>query len=153
MTADHLNFLNGSSARGLVRLGSWFCIGRLTHHGTNHQVTIPTFLVDFSAYLEGLLLCRKPFIITGDFNIHVDVPGNSDAAHFSELLASFNLQQHVDKQTHIHGHTLDLMVTRQSDDIIQCPPWPFVFWSVLHPVRLKMDQAILVCEGDNLHED
>ena len=31
-----------------------------------------------------------------------------------ELLESFNLVQHIDKPTHIRGHTLDLMITRPS---------------------------------------
>ena len=51
------------------------------------------------------------FIITGDFNIHVDDLGDTETIPFFYLLASCNLTQHVQIPTHIHGHTLDLIIT------------------------------------------
>ena len=35
-----------------------------------------------------------------------------------------NLEQHVHCPTHQHGHTLDLIITRQSDSIIDSSPVP-----------------------------
>ena len=49
---------------------------------------------------------RGPLIITGDFNIHVDIP--SDSIQFSELLRSLSLIKHVNQPTHEKAHTLDL---------------------------------------------
>ncbi len=49
-------------------------------------------------------------VILGDFNLHVEIK-NSQTTAFMETLASFDLQQHVDFPTHIHGHSLDLFIT------------------------------------------
>ena len=46
-----------------------------------------------SSLLEPILLCKEPLVITGDFNIHVDIP--SESIQFSELLRSLSLIQHV----------------------------------------------------------
>ena len=64
----------------------------------------------------------EPLLITGDFNIHVDVPNDSNAARFLELLTSMGLEQHVNKPTHISGHTLDLIITRCSDSLLCAKP-------------------------------
>ena len=74
-----------------------------------------TFFNDLIDYLETVILCKEQLAIVGDFNIHVDVLSNSDSTKFRDLLESFCLQQHVVGPTRIHGHTLDLIITRQSD--------------------------------------
>ena len=65
--------------------------------------------------LESVLISPGHLVITGDFNIHVDVPGNCDTKKFSELLQSFGLHQHISQPTHDKGHTLDLVITRIAD--------------------------------------
>ena len=77
-----------------------------------HPVTSSVFLDQFSVYLESVVMSPEPLLITGDFNIHVNVSRDPDAARFLELLTSMGLEQHVDKPTHISGHTLDLVITR-----------------------------------------
>ena len=62
----------------------------------------------------------EPLLITGDFNVHVNVPCDSYATRFQELLTSMGLKQHVDKT--ISGHTLDLIVTRCSDSLLSAKP-------------------------------
>ena len=62
------------------------------------------------------------FVVVGDFNIHVDVPEDSDSIKLLDLLESSSLRQHVVGPTHILGHTLDLVITRQSDQIIRSTP-------------------------------
>lgn len=63
-------------------------------------------------------------MITGDFNIHVDcVADDPDSIKLLDLLESVGLRQHVTQPTHIHGHTLDLLITRWSDQIIKDPPY------------------------------
>ena len=51
-------------------------------------------------------------VLCGDFNIHVDQPRDVHAERLSQLLQSFDCQQHVDQPTHTVGHTLDLVITR-----------------------------------------
>jgi len=87
-----------------------------------HPVSTSVFLDEFPAYLESVVMSPEPLLITGDFNIHVDVPNDKDAARFLELLTSMGLEQHVDKPTHISGHTLDLIITRCSNSLLFAKP-------------------------------
>ena len=57
-------------------------------------------------------------MIVGDFNFHVDNTRNSDTITFNKILESFNLQQHVNEPTHKQGHTLDLIITRNEDRLV-----------------------------------
>lgn len=71
----------------------------------------------------------------GDFYIHVDVTNDPDAVRFLELLNSMNLIQHVNIPTHISGHTLDLVITRNSDQLSIYPPWTDHLFSDHLPVH------------------
>ena len=57
-----------------------------------------------------------PVVIVGDFNIHVDDTTDTGASKLCELLSMYGLLQHVRSTTHLHGHTLDLLITR--DDLM-----------------------------------
>ena len=46
----------------------------------------------------------------------------SDSTQFRELLETFSLVQHVRQPTHEKGHTLDLIITRSSDQIVSSDP-------------------------------
>jgi hypothetical protein len=76
------------------------------------------FQAEFENFLEQYTIASGELLITGDFNLHVDVPTDTDANHFKEVLDSVNLKQHVNIPTHIKGHTLDLIITR---DTTSCP--------------------------------
>ena len=54
-----------------------------------------------------------------------------------DLLNSMGLVQHVKRPTHIHGHTLDLIITRQADDIVDGKPLPERYFS---------DHAAVICK-------
>ena len=64
----------------------------------------------------------EELLILGDFNIHVDVDGDSDANKLSDFFESVGLQQHVEQHTHVQSHTLDLVISRRSDNIIEDLP-------------------------------
>lgn len=83
-----------------------------------HAVTTNTFLTEFANYLESFVLCTEPILICGDFNIHVDDSTDIHALALNDLLNSMALQQHVVTPTQIHSHTLDLMITRATDNLI-----------------------------------
>ena len=76
------------------------------------------FIQEFSEYLELLSASTGKLLIMGDFNIHVDRPDLPVVAKFLSTLVIFGLNQHVVDATHIDGHTLDLVITRCSDDFI-----------------------------------
>ena len=93
-----------------------------TPYSEKHKVTISTFFTEFSNYLETVVMSKEPLLILGDFNIHVDVAENLDSIKFLDMLESVGLQQHVKHPTHVGGHTLDLIITRQIDRIISVEP-------------------------------
>ena len=89
------------------------------------HVSFSTFLTEFHEFLSTVCTTPHNFIITGDFNIHLDNPSNSDTQGFLCLLHDFNLIQHVSFPTHISSHhTLDLVLTLGNS-----PLNPIVSWS------------------------
>ena len=64
-----------------------------------------------SYYLLTIVLYQEQFLISGDFNIHVDNAEDTDAIKLIDLLESFGLQQHVTCPTHKHAHALVLIIT------------------------------------------
>ncbi|XP_068677123.1 uncharacterized protein [Montipora foliosa] len=82
-------------------------------------------------------MCNELLLICGDINIHMDVPSDADTIRLKDLLNSMGLVQHVKRPTHIHGHTLDLIITRQADGIADAEPLP---------ERDFSDHATLICK-------
>ena len=66
-------------------------------------------------YLDSLLNLPGKLIIAGDFNIHVENIGDPDSVKFATILRSHGLVQHVQSSTHVHGGTLDLVLTREKE--------------------------------------
>jgi hypothetical protein len=78
----------------------------------SNPVPFSVFLVEFDEYLPELLSEYGDPLILGDFNVHVNDNNNYDNRKFSEILSTYNLQQHVKVPTHTAGHTLDLLITK-----------------------------------------
>ena len=95
-----------------------FCVIYRPPPSRCNKFTVRQFLDEFSEYLQHLVTCTALLIIVGDFNFHIDNENDNDAAAFLEMINSFGLHQHVSESTHRNGHTLDLALTRLSDDII-----------------------------------
>ncbi|KAK6171817.1 hypothetical protein SNE40_018244 [Patella caerulea] len=79
--------------------------------------SLTNFFADFSEYYETLILKSGHLIITGDFNIHVDILSDPVVEEFKDPLQSFGLSQHVISPTHRQGHTLDLVITQIDDTL------------------------------------
>ena len=112
-------------------------------YSTNHPVTINTFIVEFSQYLETIIMSTDP-LITGDFNIHVNSKTDGDSMRFVDLLLSMSLQ-HVEFSTHVSGNILDLGITREVDSILGSPPRPghlfsdhMAIWIFSDPMALSL---------------
>jgi hypothetical protein len=69
------------------------------------------FLTEFSSLLASVTSSKSDFVITGDFNIHLDEPLDPLTRQFNSLLASCNAVQHVNIATHRDNHILDLVIT------------------------------------------
>ena len=68
-------------------------------------------------------MSTDPLLITGDFNIHVNLQCNNNSLRFVDLLQSMGLQ-HVDFPTHVSGNTLDLVIARDTDFVLGSSPKP-----------------------------
>ena len=85
-----------------------------------NKLTSSLFFNDFSSLLEILTVGSTQLLLTGDFNVHVDVVNDRDAVKILNLLDTYNLQQHVREPTHTCNHTLDLLISREDDDLVSC---------------------------------
>jgi len=68
-------------------------------YSIKHPITTSTFFEEFTGYLESVIMSSE-LLLTGDFNIHVDDPLDTDCVRFLGLLESIGLQLHVDVPTH-----------------------------------------------------
>ena len=88
------------------------CIYRLLY------IPISVFHEEFAELLELYTVLHDSFIIAGDINIHVETQ-ESSSLRLQEQLELFDLKQHVVGPTHIAGHTLDVVITRNCDSLIE----------------------------------
>ena len=114
-------------------------------YSVKHPVSTSTFITEFSDYLESLVMSSEPLLILGDFNIHMDLPDDTDCRNMCDLLVSMGLKQHVLQPTHERGHTLDLIITRISDNIIAGRPFTGELFSDHFPVfcQLKPERPLV----------
>ena len=78
------------------------------------------FALGWSFYLERFIKVQEELLIVGDFNIHVDTV-NSLSDSFTNILDANGLKQDVDQPTHRTGHTLDLVITRDTSGLLRSP--------------------------------
>ena len=75
------------------------------------QENMQTFFNEFEDLLENIVTTHLDIYILGDFNLHLDVSDSNTQR--------FNLKQHVHFSTHVHGHWLDLLITKSSCDHVK----------------------------------
>ena len=73
------------------------------------------FFDDFTELLSVICTDYNFFVVTGDFNIHVDNNIDTNAKALDDILDTFGLLQHVNVPTHNRGHTLDLVISKDVD--------------------------------------
>ncbi len=87
-------------------------INRPEPNSDSNPYTKTAFYKEFAKRLSHYNLIKDEFIISGDFNFHVNKPYCEKANKFKRHLSSFNLIQHITEPTHETGNTLDLLITR-----------------------------------------
>ena len=73
------------------------------------------FLAEIDSFFTELNLLPMPIMALGDFNVHFDSPEKSETRSFMSTLSSIDLYQYVLHPTHKNGHTIDLVITRNSE--------------------------------------
>jgi len=88
------------------------------HPTKKNGIKTGDFFREFSEFVDTLATNNGHLLILGDFNIHWDSHSNADTKNLSDILQSANLTQHVTERTHKHGHILDLVISRDDDNLI-----------------------------------
>ena len=83
------------------------CIVYHQPYSASHPITDATFMHDFESYLDTIVLVDEMLCITGDFNLHIDEPTDTYGC----------LVNHITFPTHLAGHTLDLVITRNNQEM------------------------------------
>ena len=85
---------------------------------TGRNIPFGVFLDEFGSMVDNYQLHPSDVLFTGDFNIWLDVPDDPETKQFMNLLSCYGLKQHVTEATHIHGHILDLLITRENESVL-----------------------------------
>ena len=83
-----------------------------------NKSTVGLFLSEFQDFLQHHMIKSRNILIVGYFNFHYEDPLNADASRFSDILSTHSLSQHVSGPTHMEGHTLDLVITKSTDNLV-----------------------------------
>ena len=87
------------------------------------------FIDEFLEFLVHFIPKYQNFIITGDFNLHMDNSNDLYGNILKDNIKALGLDQHVNFPTHHSGHTLDLVITEHhnmSSQIVQCESGKFL---------------------------
>ena len=100
------------------------------------QAPSESFYEELTQLFEIVAAYCSQVVICGDFNIHVNEPGDRDGQRLNELLASFDLVQTVSGPTHCADNTLDLVITRRDCQPTDCD---------VQPPGVISDHGLIVC--------
>ena len=81
-------------------------------------LTTTAFLDEWSTFMSQLTICKSELIVVGDVNIHIDNQTLHHTVEFIQSLESHGLQQHIQVPTHHHGHTLDVLISRDTSTLL-----------------------------------
>ena len=71
--------------------------------------SVVKFFEDFLSYVGFLSSLSSSFVIRCGFSLHVDIMSPT-VSEFKSVIDSCCLSQYIDFPTHLHGHTLDLLM-------------------------------------------
>jgi hypothetical protein len=94
------------------------------------------FFDELSAVFETLVVCARPVVIGGDFNVKFQLTADFGARRMYELLTCFDMVQHVSGPTHCRGNTFDLVITPSG-----CP----LSGVDVEPAGRYSDHSLVVC--------
>ena len=109
---------------------------------SNKNKTSPRqFIDEFQPFIIDKSTSSDSLFILGDFNFHINNNNDHSAMEFIQTMSSFNFDQVVNKPTHEHGNTLDLVFTRSDDRLLKHLRVEPNHISDHHSVLFKLDNA------------
>ena len=110
-----------------------------------HPGTDLDFMREFASLLEVVLSSEGELLIFGDFNYWIDDPSLKPyTPEFLEMLDLNNMNNYVSDPTHIHGHTLDLVLAYRTSNVIN-------YVEVIPIDTTISDHALVLCELKAAH--
>ena len=107
-----------------------------------NKILKSSFIDELGDLLETTSTLSGKLVLLGDFNVHLDKISEPEAIQLRSLLDSFGMEQHVDGPTHIRGHTLGLVISRATDNLVQsCEVGSFVSDHNAINIALKSDRS------------
>ena len=76
------------------------------------------FFDEFQDLLENIISLHENLYRLRDFNLHLE-NSNENTNKFNEIFTCFDLKQHVNFPPHVHGHRLDLLITKRISNSIK----------------------------------
>ncbi|XP_055956994.1 uncharacterized protein LOC130012904, partial [Patella vulgata] len=80
--------------------------------------TVSNFFSEFPSVLDKLACSGNRLLLLGDFNFHLQDLTDTNAVRFNDLLRAYSLCQHVSVPTHNRGNILDLVISRDCENLI-----------------------------------
>ena len=81
--------------------------------------TSSLFFQQFGDLVDSIVIRKESVVILGDLNFHLDNINEPESNRLKDVLFSAGLMQHVVGPTHRSGHTLDVVITGESDNIVK----------------------------------
>ena len=81
-------------------------------------ITSEQLFTEFIELVDQLIMKPAKLIIFGDFIIPQDVQHSGDTKRLIDLLHSLYLLQTITEPTHEDGHTIDLVVSHEADNLL-----------------------------------
>ncbi|ESO11876.1 hypothetical protein HELRODRAFT_166960 [Helobdella robusta] len=78
------------------------------------------FFGELTSVLEHLFALGDGLIVAGDFNIHIEKPGDTHSINLLKIFDSFQLTNEVNEPTHNLGGTLDLVASTPDIPLSNC---------------------------------
>ena len=80
--------------------------------------TTTAFIDEWSTFMSQLTICKSELIVVGDVNIHLESQTLHHTVEFIQSLESYGLQQHIQVPTHHYGHTLNVLISRDTSTLL-----------------------------------
>jgi hypothetical protein len=99
----------------------------------------PEFLKDFDEFLKHVNSYGSKIVMLGDFNVHMNKPDKTDIKQFTTSFQETGFCQHIIGPTHKDRNTLDLIISRPEDCLVE---------STSIGARLGSDHHVTFCTPD-----
>lgn len=100
-----------------------------------NRFTTAMFFEEFCPFMQDLTIAKGDLVVVGDLNLHLDISDDPSTLKFGELMNTLGLKQSVTGPTHRCGHTLDVVISRENDNLV----------GNTHVLDLISDHALVAC--------